>query len=633
MDYAIFIINNAEIILRISIMQYNLQLDRDADAEIVVKQLTSVAKNAKLPLTLYGQGRPNYGQELQNNFFYLLENFCGEDAPLNPAVGMLWYDSALKYLKLFTGESYPRGPWLKVDYTPSLASSAPPLSSANKITWTVVDFAETSANTGIVVGKLTATLSGTTFKTTLVNGTDYNITNVPTGLIPKVDVTSSTVEISFTGSSPLFNMNTTIFKVSFNISAFTGLTGNIADMVSSPSYDATITFIPPPAIVPKIINSFDRLTHIALKDFVNNVYDIFIDTYNYGSYIVYDSTKTVKSTGSLITLNNALGNYACTNIPNSLIVSSDYMSFSQIMTLPPKNIGITEYKLVKYIVNVDGSLSPSIDTSLSDITITANTKKIDDTGYIVDTIANGNNAQQVKIYDSVAKTTTTYPTNALSSSNITILDTPNDGYNLQKQIFISKNTNYDINFYGVNLAGDQITYNLSNNGSLILNNTFPIHFKSNSRISQNQVCFTIMDVELRCHAISSTGTSVTGLTSNIGTSIDKPTSVTDERVPTPTLSATVILDVIYCGKITNTTDELYLLLTMNNNKKLAQTYTYSLINVKNTITGVSDISAILAGSPLSGIQSITYPAASSTATLYKLYYNYVTGQSGRFFNE
>lgn len=633
MDYAIFIINNAEIILRISIMQYNLQLDRDADAEIVVKQLTSVAKNAKLPLTLYGQGRPNYGQELQNNFFYLLENFCGEDAPLNPAVGMVWYDSALKYLKLYTGESYPRGPWVKVVYTPTLISSAPPLSATNKITWTSIDFVETSTNTGIVVGKLTATLTGTTFKSTLVNGTDLNITNVPPGLTPQVTTTSSTVEISFNGASPLFAMNTTIIKVSFNISAFVGLTGNVADMVSNPTYDATITFVPQSTIVPKIVNSFERLTHIALKDFVNNVYDIFIDTYNYGSYIVYDSSKTVMSTGSLITLNNTLGAYACMSIPNDLVISSDYLSFSQIMPLFPKNVGATDYKLVKYIVNTDGTLTASIDTSLSDITITANTKKIDDTGYIVDTIANGNNAQQVKIYNSVAKTTTTYPTNALSSSNITILDTPNDGYNLQKQNFISKNTTYDINFYGVNLAGDQITYNLSNKGSLILNNTFPIHFKSNSRISPNQLCFTIMDVELRCHAISPTGTVVTGLTSNIGTSIDKPTSVADERVPTPTLSTTVILDVIYCGGITNTTDDMYMLLTMNNNKKLTQTYTYSLINVKNTITSASDISAIIAGIPITGIQSITYPAASATATLHKLYYNQITGQSGRFSHE
>ena len=56
-------------------MQYNLQLDRDADAEIVVKQLTTVAKNTKLPLTLFGQGRPNYGQDLQNNFFLFIKKW------------------------------------------------------------------------------------------------------------------------------------------------------------------------------------------------------------------------------------------------------------------------------------------------------------------------------------------------------------------------------------------------------------------------------------------------------------------------------------------------------------------------------------------------------------------------------
>ena len=615
-------------------MQYNLQLDRDADAEIVVKQLTSVAKNAKLPLTLFGQGRPNYGQDLQNNFFYLLENFCGEDAPLNPVVGMLWYDSALKYLKLYTGETYPSGPWVKVDMLPSLSSTVsppPPLSAAKTITWTSTGFSESTINNGEVNGYLWAEIAGTTYKPNLVNGTDYVITNVPTGLIPKVSSTATNVVFSFTGTAPSYSENTATIKVAFNSSAFVGVSGNVADLIGNYAHESIITFIPPSTIVPKIINSFEKLSYITLKDISNKVYDIFIDTYNYGSYIIYDSTKAVTSTGSLIDINNALGAYKCTTITNDLLVSTDNTSFSQIMELPPRSIGVVEYKLIKYSIKPDGTLTATIDNSLSDITIDANTKKIDDTGYIIGTIPNGINAQQVKIYNSTTKQTTTYPTNALLQADTAILDAPNNGYNYIKKNFISKNTDYVVTFTGTDISGMTINYNMSNKGSHRRNITGLLKYKSNANLPKQHVAFTYVDFVFYAQLLNSTGNAIYK-TLVSGTRADAPTTFADERVPTYQLYTSVIVDVLYCGQNASNTADVYNVVTMKNNKKVPYGYMINTIEVKNTVSSESDIfGTAFIGEQIFANNSLTYQTTATSKILYKVFVNAITGTTGLFY--
>jgi hypothetical protein len=614
-------------------MQYNLQLDRDADVEIVVKQLTTVTKNTKLPLTLFGQGRPNYGQELQNNFFYLLENFCGEEAPINPAIGMLWYDSALKYLKLYTGDDYPKGPWVKVDLASTATSTLPPpaLAAAKQITWTTGGLSEASDNTGKVDGTIVATIAGASFKSSLVYGTDFTISNIPTGLVPNTVTTTTTVTISFTGAAPNYTQNTADITIAFNISAFDGLSGNISDLIGNYSHVATITFIPPSTIVPKIINSFEKLSYITLKDISNNVYDIFIDVQNYGSYIIYDSTKTITSTGSLIDINNTLGTYKCTTIANDLVVSTDNTNFSQIMELPPRNVGTVAYKLVKYAINTNGTLYATIDTSLSDITIDVNTKKIDDTGYIVDTIPNGNNAQQVKIYNSTSKQITTHPSTALLSVDTTVLDTPSNGYNLNKQNILSKNADYVVTFAGTDASGMTINYNMSNKGSHKRNKSSILKYRTNAKLPKQHVAFTQVDFILYCQLLDSNGQALykTLLTGNRN---NAPANVTEERVPTYQLYTTVIVDVLYNGQNSTNTADVYTVVTMNNNKKIPYGYMVNTIEVKNTISTVSDITIPSnIGESLYANNSLTYQTTATSKILYKVFVNAVTGTVGLFY--
>ena len=611
-------------------MQYNLQLDRDADAEIVVKQLTAVSKNSKLPLTLFGQGRPNYGQDLQNNFFYLLENFCGEDAPLNPAVGMLWYDSALKYLKLYTGESYPRGPWVKVDMTVSSGTTPPSLTSNKSITWTTTGFFETAADNGQIGGYLWADLTGATYKSNLVYGTDYTISNVPVGLVPKLDSTSTHAAISFTGSAPLYALNTANIKISFNISAFDGLSGNVSDIIGNYSHDATITFIPPANITPTLTKSFNNLSHFTLKDTLNNAYDVFIDSENYGSYVVYDSTKAITETKSLIELNNSLGAYNCLTIPKNLVASTDNTYFSQVCELSPKNVGVKEYKLIKYTVNTTGNLTASVDTTLSDITITADTTKIDDNHYITALINNGINAKQVTIYNSTAKTSATYPTTALVSSEYSIIDNPNKGFYLNPINIVNTNSTYDIIFSGTNDSSQVINYYLTNkNYSIFDVGDTPI-YKSNTILSKTFTTFSINDNELKVNAHNNT-TKLLTKTVNVGTS-NKPVTAAGQRIQSAVLKSFEIVDVIYCGQNITSDADIYGVLIVNNNKTMAMGYQLASVEVKHTAAALTDITVTV--NPISTYSTNALLLNTTTpneALLYKLFYNTVSKIFGLFY--
>lgn len=57
-------------------------------------------------LTLIGKDYAGYGQFLNENFVYLLENFAGIGTPANPIPGQLWFDRHNNILKVYTGNSW-----------------------------------------------------------------------------------------------------------------------------------------------------------------------------------------------------------------------------------------------------------------------------------------------------------------------------------------------------------------------------------------------------------------------------------------------------------------------------------------------------------------------------------------------
>ena len=57
-------------------------------------------------LTLIGKDYAGYGQFLNENFVYLLENFASTTSPANPLKGQLWWDTTNNILKVYSGASW-----------------------------------------------------------------------------------------------------------------------------------------------------------------------------------------------------------------------------------------------------------------------------------------------------------------------------------------------------------------------------------------------------------------------------------------------------------------------------------------------------------------------------------------------
>jgi hypothetical protein len=61
---------------------------------------------SKTSLTLIGKDYAGYGQFLNENFVYLLENFANTSSPANPLRGQLWWDTTNNILKVYSGTSW-----------------------------------------------------------------------------------------------------------------------------------------------------------------------------------------------------------------------------------------------------------------------------------------------------------------------------------------------------------------------------------------------------------------------------------------------------------------------------------------------------------------------------------------------
>lgn len=62
--------------------------------------------NNTTSLTLIGKNYAGYGNFLNENFLYLLENFSNSIAPANALTGQLWYDSGTLVLKVYDGTQW-----------------------------------------------------------------------------------------------------------------------------------------------------------------------------------------------------------------------------------------------------------------------------------------------------------------------------------------------------------------------------------------------------------------------------------------------------------------------------------------------------------------------------------------------
>lgn len=67
-------------------------------------------------LKFSGRNNANWGEDIQQNLLYLLDNFSNTTSPLNPVKGQIWFDKNINKLKVYDGAS-----WLTL--TSSISSS------------------------------------------------------------------------------------------------------------------------------------------------------------------------------------------------------------------------------------------------------------------------------------------------------------------------------------------------------------------------------------------------------------------------------------------------------------------------------------------------------------------------------
>lgn len=76
------------------------------DATLLVSLTNNTLDTTSTSLTLVGEDYVGYGEQINENYVHLLENFRGTTAPTNPLEGQIWYDNNTNILKFYNGTTW-----------------------------------------------------------------------------------------------------------------------------------------------------------------------------------------------------------------------------------------------------------------------------------------------------------------------------------------------------------------------------------------------------------------------------------------------------------------------------------------------------------------------------------------------
>lgn len=98
-------------------MSYTVNFSDPSKDPIVLDSMEKDTTSTSI--TLHGRGAKNYGEDQQENFLHLLENFASPTEPLHPVEGQLWYDTsnATKILKLCVSNVGGNAVWVSIQST------------------------------------------------------------------------------------------------------------------------------------------------------------------------------------------------------------------------------------------------------------------------------------------------------------------------------------------------------------------------------------------------------------------------------------------------------------------------------------------------------------------------------------
>lgn len=99
---------------------------KKTDGTILTEIIDGLVDNTATDLTLIGKNYSSYGEALNENFVYMLENFANTSQPNHPTVGQLWYDTSINRIKVYNGNKF-------VAASGALVSTSPPLMSSGDL--------------------------------------------------------------------------------------------------------------------------------------------------------------------------------------------------------------------------------------------------------------------------------------------------------------------------------------------------------------------------------------------------------------------------------------------------------------------------------------------------------------------
>jgi hypothetical protein len=183
------------------------------------------ATDSSTSLTLVGKNYPNYGQIIEQDLIYLMQNFAGGSQPVNPVTGQLWWSTTSNNLQVYNGTTF------KTIGGATVSTSAPTSSSIagdlwyksddaqlylyNGSSWLLIGPNYTSSQQQTNATALTITDNTSSTHTVLA----FYVGNTLTGILSKdATFTPQSPITGFATILPGYNVNSTIFAGNITIS-------------------------------------------------------------------------------------------------------------------------------------------------------------------------------------------------------------------------------------------------------------------------------------------------------------------------------------------------------------------------------------------------------------------------------